>query len=42
VHKNGSSHGLEKLEGILADDKEALRIFEESVESASKHFRWTH
>lgn len=40
MHKNASNLGLKRLEGILADDKEALGVFEEGVEAASKHFRW--
>jgi len=40
MHKKASNLGLRRLEGILADDKEALSVFEEGVEAASKHFRW--
>ena len=38
---SGADYGLEKLAGLISENEEEARLFEEAVKEASKHFRWT-
>jgi predicted CopG family antitoxin len=41
VNHSIANHGPEKIAGVLADDDDALELFEEATKAASKHFRWS-
>ncbi len=38
IENAGLDYGLEKLDGVLSEGREAM-LFEEAVKEASKHFR---
>jgi predicted CopG family antitoxin len=42
VSRSKADLGPEKIAGILADDDDATKLFEEATKVASKHFRWSH
>jgi len=40
IEQSVTDSGLEKLVGVLAENDEAAKIFEEALKEASKYFRW--
>ncbi|HDD69054.1 MAG TPA: hypothetical protein ENG61_01695 [Candidatus Korarchaeota archaeon] len=41
MERSGADYGLEKLAGLLSENEEEARLFEEAVKEASKYFGWT-
>jgi predicted CopG family antitoxin len=41
VSHSAADLGPEKIAGVLADDDDALKLFEGAMKVASKHFRWS-